>query len=66
MKLLDILKIVLGIILLIIGIIGGIIPIFQGWIFGIAGLTLLSKYSKFIKKYLEKVKRKFNINHNNS
>ena len=33
-------KIVMGVILVIVGLIGGLIPIFQGWIFGIPGLLL--------------------------
>ena len=35
-------KISLGIILVIIGLIGGLIPIFQGWMFGIPGLIILA------------------------
>ena len=42
----------LGLILIIIGLIGGLIPIFQGWMFGIPGLILLSKYSSSVKKVL--------------
>ena len=37
-------KIVVGIILLTIGLIGGLIPIFQGWVFGIPGLMLLEVF----------------------
>ena len=40
-SILNILKVALGIILIIIGFVGGLIPIFQGWIFGIPGLMLL-------------------------
>ena len=46
-------KISLGIILIIIGLIGGLIPIFQGWMFGIPGLIILSNYFPPIKKFLE-------------
>jgi len=35
-------KIVMGVILVIVGLIGGLIPIFQGWIFGIPGLLFNS------------------------
>ena len=42
----------LGLILIIIGLIGGLIPIFQGWMFGIPGLILLAKYSSSAKKVL--------------
>ena len=51
-------EIVLGIILVIIGLIGGLIPIFQGWMFGIPGLILLSKYFPPIKKLLNWIKNK--------
>ena len=47
-----ILKISLGIALLLIGIIGALIPIFQGWMFGIPGLIILANYSPKIKNLL--------------
>ena len=53
----DSIKIILGIILIIIGLIGGIIPIFQGWIFGIPGLIILSQYFPPIKKLINKIKK---------
>ena len=53
----DSIKITLGIILIIIGLIGGIIPIFQGWIFGIPGLIILSQYFPPIKKFINKIKK---------
>ena len=58
MKIKDIIKIIIGILLIIIGLIGGIIPIFQGWMFGIPGLVLLSKYFKSAKKILKWAKKK--------
>ena len=54
----DSIKITFGIILVIIGLIGGLIPIFQGWIFGLPGLVILSQYFPFIKKILNKIKKK--------
>jgi len=51
-------KIALGIILVAIGLIGGLIPIFQGWLFGIPGLIILSEYFPPIKKLLSWAKRK--------
>jgi|TARA_Y100000994_G_scaffold94744_1_gene78384 hypothetical protein len=54
----DIIKIIAGIILILIGLIGGLVPIFQGWIFGIPGLILLSQYFPPIKKLLKKIKIK--------
>jgi uncharacterized membrane protein YbaN (DUF454 family) len=37
------LRITVGVILVLIGLAGGFVPIFQGWVFGIAGLGLLAK-----------------------
>jgi len=45
-------KILLGVILVIIGLIGGLIPIFQGWMFGIPGLIILANYFPPIKRFL--------------
>ena len=52
------LRIALGIILVIIGLIGGLIPIFQGWLFGIPGLIILADYFPPIKRLLVWAKRK--------
>jgi len=45
-------QILFGVLLIIIGLIGGLIPIFQGWMFGIPGLIILSKHFSSIKKIL--------------
>jgi len=45
-------RITFGIILVIIGLIGGLIPIFQGWMFGIPGLIILADYFPPIKRLL--------------
>ena len=52
------LRITFGIILVIIGMIGGLIPIFQGWIFGIPGLIILADYFTPIKRLLSWAKKK--------
>ena len=52
------LRIALGIILVIIGLIGGLIPIFQGWLFGIPGLIILADYFPPIKRLLTWAKKK--------
>ena len=52
------LRIALGIILVIIGLIGGLIPIFQGWLFGIPGLIILADYFPPIKQLLIWAKKK--------
>lgn len=51
-------RIIIGITLVIIGIIGGLIPIFQGWVFGIPGLIILADYFPPIKKLLTWAKKK--------
>ena len=51
-------KISLGIILVIIGLMGGLIPIFQGWMFGIPGLIILSNYFPPVKRLLDWAKSK--------
>jgi len=51
-------KIIIGVILVIIGIIGGFIPIFQGWIFGIPGLLLLSSVFPPLRKWVDHLKEK--------
>jgi len=56
------LNILLGIILLIIGLLGGLIPIFQGWMFGIPGLIILANYSPSAKRLLNWAKKKAGIN----
>ena len=52
------LRITLGIILVIIGMIGGLIPIFQGWMFGIPGLIILADYFPPVKRLLKWAKKK--------
>ena len=51
-------RITFGIVLVIIGLIGGLIPVFQGWIFGIPGLIILADYFPPIKKLLNWAKKK--------
>jgi len=52
------LRITLGIVLVIIGMIGGLIPIFQGWLFGIPGLIILADYFPPVKRLLNWAKKK--------
>ena len=52
------LRITFGIILVIIGMIGGLIPIFQGWVFGIPGLIILADYFPPVKRLLNWAKKK--------
>lgn len=51
-------KVVAGVVLVVIGLIGGLIPIFQGWMFGIPGLLLLSSVFPPLRKWLDKMKAK--------
>tara|TARA_Y100001970_G_C14214651_1_gene848921 strand:+ start:213 stop:398 length:186 start_codon:yes stop_codon:yes gene_type:complete len=53
------LKITLGILLVILGIIGGLIPVFQGWMFGIPGLIILSEYFPPLKRLVDWAKNKY-------
>ena len=60
----DIIKISLGVVLIIIGLIGGLIPIFQGWVFGIPGLIIIANYfppAKHLLKWIKKRLSKKNI-----
>jgi len=58
----DTLKISLGLILVIIGFLGGLIPIFQGWIFGIPGLIILANYFPPAKRLLSWAKNMASLN----
>ena len=60
----DALKILLGIFLVGIGVLGGLIPIFQGWVFGIPGLIILANYFPPAKRLLNWAKKKAGINKN--
>jgi len=51
-------RVTLGIILLIIGLLGGLIPIFQGWIFGLPGLMLLGSVFPSIKRMTSSIVNK--------
>jgi hypothetical protein len=46
-------RITLGVVLVLIGLIGGLIPIFQGWMFGIPGLIILSEYFPPVKRLVD-------------
>lgn len=52
-------EITLGIILVTLGLIGGLIPVLQGWMFGIPGLILLAKHFKWARGILEWAKKKW-------
>ena len=52
-------RITLGFLLVIIGLIGGLIPIFQGWVFGIPGLVILADYFPPVKRMLDWAKSKY-------
>ena len=54
-------KISLGIILILIGLIGGLVPILQGWLFGIPGLIILANYFPPIKRFLRWIKKKIGV-----
>lgn len=60
-SILNILKVVLGIILIIIGFVGGLIPIFQGWMFGIPGLMLLGSVFPPVKRWTKNIVKKAKV-----
>ena len=60
----DALKISFGILLVIIGLLGGLIPIFQGWVFGIPGLIILANYFPPANRLLIWAKKKAGLNKN--
>jgi len=60
----DTLKISLGILLVIIGFLGGLIPIFQGWMFGLPGLMILANYFPPAKSLLNWAKKRVRLNKN--
>lgn len=55
------LKIAFGVVLVLIGIIGGLIPIFQGWVFGIPGMIILAEYFPPLRRVLNWAKNKYKI-----
>ena len=59
------LRITLGFLLVIIGLIGGLIPIFQGWVFGIPGLVILADYFPPVKRILDWAKAKYDNERDN-
>lgn len=52
------LEITAGIILVTLGLIGGLIPVLQGWMFGIPGLLLLARHFKWARRILDWAKSK--------
>lgn len=52
-------RITLGLTLVIVGLIGGLMPIFQGWVFGIPGLVILADYFPPLKKLVSWGKKKY-------
>lgn len=54
----DTVRISLGVVLVLIGFLGGLIPVFQGWVFGIPGLIILADYFPPVKRLLQWAKKK--------
>ena len=46
-----------GLLLIAIGAITGPVPIVQGWVFGLAGLAILSRHSRLARRWFERVKK---------
>ncbi len=47
-----------GFLLVIFGVVGGFVPVLQGWVFVVAGLTIMSPESKRARGLLDWAKRK--------
>ena len=47
---------VIGLTLIAIGVVGGLVPVFQGWVFVLAGLAVLSSHSRWARAILQRVK----------
>ena len=45
-----------GSLLLVIGVIGGFIPVFQGWVFILAGLSVLAQESERVRALLDRIR----------
>lgn len=50
---------VLGYLFLFLGVIGAILPILQGWLFFLIGLTLLAKTTPWARRCLQKLRMRF-------
>ena len=53
------LRFTVGLILVLTGLVGGLIPIFQGWVFGIPGLIILADYLPPVRRLLKWTKKKY-------
>ncbi len=47
---------IVGLSLIALGIVGGVIPVFQGWPFILAGLAVLSSHSPWARRILNRLK----------
>ena len=54
-------RLVAGSILLIIGVIGGFIPVLQGWVFILLGLSIIAPESERARRLLEWAKKKAGV-----
>jgi uncharacterized membrane protein YbaN (DUF454 family) len=45
-----------GSVLILVGVVGGFIPVFQGWVFVLAGLSLLAQESERARYVLDRLK----------
>lgn len=48
-----------GVFFLLLGVIGGFLPVIQGWIFVLIGLTLLAKEIPWVHHHVERVKQRY-------
>ena len=60
----NIIRIIIGTLLVILGLIGGLIPILQGWMLGIPGLIILAEYFPPLNRLLNWAKLRAGIKYN--
>jgi uncharacterized protein YqgC (DUF456 family) len=48
----------LGVLLLVVGVVGGFVPVLQGWLFIVAGLTVMAPESQTARAVLDWAKSK--------
>ncbi len=50
---------IIGYLFLLLGVIGAILPVLQGWLFFLIGLTLLARTTPWAKRLLHKLRERF-------
>ncbi|MHC1725334.1 MAG: PGPGW domain-containing protein [Syntrophobacteraceae bacterium] len=56
-----ILKIITGIVLTLVGLTGVVLPILPGWVFLLAGISILSSEVPFLDRIMQKIRNRFPV-----